>query len=29
MVDTSYPILQRRGFTEVCTIWRLEESRSA
>jgi hypothetical protein len=29
MVDTSYPILQRLGFTEVCTIWRLEESRSA
>ena len=27
MVDTSYPILQRLGFTEVCTIWRLEETR--
>ena len=27
MVDTSYPILQRLGFTEVCTIWRLEEKR--
>jgi hypothetical protein len=27
MVDTSYPILQRLGFTEVCTIWRLEEAR--
>jgi hypothetical protein len=28
MVDTSYPILQRLGFGEVCTIWRLEEDRS-
>jgi hypothetical protein len=27
MVDTSYPILQRLGFTEVCTIRRLEEAR--
>ena len=27
MVDTSYPILQRLGFSEVCTIWRLEEKR--
>jgi len=27
MVNTSYPILQRLGFTEVCTIWRLEENR--
>jgi hypothetical protein len=27
MVDTSYPILQRLGFIEVCTIWRLEETR--
>jgi hypothetical protein len=26
-VATSYPILQRLGFTEVCTIWRLEETR--
>jgi hypothetical protein len=29
LVDTSYPILQRLGFTEVCTIWRLEETREA
>ena len=28
MVDTSYPILQRLGFSEVCTIGRLEEDRS-
>jgi GNAT superfamily N-acetyltransferase len=27
MVTTSYPILQRLGFTEVCTIRRLEETR--
>lgn len=27
MVDTSYPILRRLGFVEVCTIWRLEEQR--
>jgi acetyltransferase (GNAT) family protein len=27
LVDTSYPILQRLGFTEVCTIRRLEEPR--
>jgi hypothetical protein len=27
LVDTSYPILRRLGFTEVCTIWRLEETR--
>jgi hypothetical protein len=27
IVDTSYPILQRLGFTEVCTVRRLEESR--
>jgi hypothetical protein len=25
IVTTSYPILQRLGFTEVCTIWRYEE----
>jgi hypothetical protein len=25
LVDTSYPILQRLGFTEVCTIRRLQE----
>jgi hypothetical protein len=29
MVDTSYPILQRLGFSEVCTIRRLEEDRSS
>jgi hypothetical protein len=29
MVDTSYPILQRLGFTEVCTIRRLEENRES
>lgn len=28
VVDTSYPILQRLGFAEVATIWRLEETRS-
>jgi hypothetical protein len=28
LVDTSYPILQSLGFTEVCTIWRLEETRA-
>jgi hypothetical protein len=28
LVDTSYPILQRLGFTEVCTIRRLEETRA-
>lgn len=27
LVDTSYPILQRLGFTEVCTIQRLTETR--
>jgi GNAT superfamily N-acetyltransferase len=27
IVTTSYPILQRLGFTEVCTIWRLQETR--
>lgn len=27
LVDTSYPILRRLGFSEVCTIWRLEEAR--
>jgi hypothetical protein len=27
LVDTSYPILQRLGFAEVCTIRRLEETR--
>jgi GNAT superfamily N-acetyltransferase len=27
IVTTSYPILQRLGFTEVCTIRRLEENR--
>jgi hypothetical protein len=27
LVTTSYPILQRLGFTEVCTIRRLEETR--
>ena len=27
MVDTSYPILQRLGFVEVCTVQRLEEKR--
>jgi hypothetical protein len=27
LVDTSYPILQRIGFTEVCTIRRLTETR--
>ncbi len=27
MVDTSYPILQRLGFQDVGTIWRLEETR--
>lgn len=27
LVDTSYPILQRLGFVEVCTIRRLEEKR--
>ena len=27
LIDTSYPILQRLGFTEVCTIHRLEETR--
>ena len=27
MPDTSYPILTRLGFTEVATIWRLEEQR--
>jgi hypothetical protein len=27
LVDTSYPILQRLGFTEVCTIRRFEETR--
>jgi hypothetical protein len=27
LVDTSYPILQRLGFTDVGTIWRLEETR--
>jgi hypothetical protein len=27
LVDTSYPILRRLGFTEVCTIRRLEETR--
>lgn len=27
LVDTSYPILQRLGFTEVCTIRRLQETR--
>jgi predicted GNAT superfamily acetyltransferase len=29
IVATSYPILQRLGFTEVCTIWRLQETREA
>jgi hypothetical protein len=29
LVETSYPILQRLGFTEVCTIRRLEETREA
>jgi hypothetical protein len=28
LVDTSYPILRRVGFTEVCTIWRLVETRA-
>lgn len=27
LIDTSYPILRRLGFTEVCTIRRLEETR--
>jgi hypothetical protein len=27
LIDTSYPILQRLGFTEVCTIRRLQETR--
>jgi hypothetical protein len=27
LVDTSYPILQRLGFAEVCTVLRLRESR--
>ena len=27
LIDTSYPILQRLGFTEVCTIRRLKEPR--
>lgn len=27
VVDTSYPILQRVGFDEVATIWRLEHAR--
>jgi hypothetical protein len=27
LIDTSYPILQRLGFTEVCTIRRFEEIR--
>jgi hypothetical protein len=27
LLDTSYPILQRLGFAEVCTIHRLEETR--
>jgi hypothetical protein len=27
IVTTSYPILQRLGFSEVCTIWRLQETR--
>jgi predicted GNAT superfamily acetyltransferase len=27
LVDTSYPILQRLGFVEVCTIQRLQEER--
>lgn len=27
LLGTSYPILQRLGFSEVCTIWRLEETR--
>jgi hypothetical protein len=27
IVTTSYPILQRLGFTEVCTVWRLQEKR--
>jgi hypothetical protein len=29
MIDTSYPILQRLGFVEVCTIWRLEDPRQS
>jgi hypothetical protein len=28
LIDTSYPILQRLGFVEVCTIRRLEEKRA-
>jgi hypothetical protein len=28
LIDTSYPILQRLGFVEVCTIRRLRETRS-
>jgi hypothetical protein len=28
LVDTSYPILQRLGFAEVCTIRRFEETRA-
>jgi hypothetical protein len=28
IVTTSYPILQRLGFTEVCTVWRLTETRA-
>jgi hypothetical protein len=27
VVDTSYPILRRLGFVEVCTIRRFEETR--
>ena len=28
MLDTSYPILQRLGFSDICTIRRLEETRT-
>jgi hypothetical protein len=28
IVTTSYPILQRLGFSEVCTVWRLVETRA-
>jgi hypothetical protein len=29
IVTTSYPILRRLGFTEVCPIWRLQETQQA
>jgi hypothetical protein len=29
LIDTSYPILRRLGFTEVCTIRRFQETRSS